>query len=44
MWKNYGEFNFFNMDYAKLPNQPEDRQSAAPFAVTLDAVLSAKQK
>lgn len=37
------EFDGFGWDYAKLPNRPEGRQSAAPFAVTLDAVLSAKQ-
>ena len=35
------EFDGFKWDYAKLPNRPGGRQSAAPFAVTLDAVLAA---
>lgn len=35
------EFDGFSWDYAKLPNRPGGRQSAAPFAVTLDAVLAA---
>ena len=37
------EFDGFKWDYAKLPNRPGGRQSAAPFAVTLDAVLAAAQ-
>ncbi|HUW25544.1 MAG TPA: hypothetical protein VMW07_03340 [Gallionella sp.] len=35
------EFDDFSWDYTKLPNRPGGRQSAAPFAVTLDAVLAA---
>jgi len=35
------EFDGFSWDYAKLPNRPGGRQSAAPFAITLDAVLAA---
>lgn len=35
------EFDGFSWDYAKLPNRPGGRQSAAPFAVALDAVLAA---
>ncbi|MGO8755392.1 MAG: DUF2357 domain-containing protein [Gallionellaceae bacterium] len=35
------EFDGFSWDFAKLPNRPGGRQSAAPFAVSLDAVLAA---
>jgi len=35
------EFDGIKWDYAKLPNRPGGRQSAAPFAVSLDAVLAA---
>ncbi len=35
------EFDGFSWDYTKLPNRPSGRQSASPFAVTLDAVLAA---
>ena len=38
------EFNAFSCDYSKLPNQPEGRKSAAPFAVTLDTVLAAAKR
>jgi hypothetical protein len=34
------EFDGFSWDYAKLPDKPEGRKSAWPFAVTLDAVLA----
>ena len=33
------DFNDYSWDYSKLPNRPAGRQSATPFAVTLDAVL-----
>ena len=34
------EFDAFHCDYSKLPNRPEGKKSAAPFAVRLDAVLA----
>jgi predicted component of viral defense system (DUF524 family) len=37
------EFNDFKWDFTKLPNRPGGRQSATPFAVTLDAVLAAAE-
>ena len=35
------EFDSYNWDYTKLPKRPAGRQSAAPFAITLDALLAA---
>jgi hypothetical protein len=34
------EFDGFSWDYAKLPDRPEGRKSAWPFAVALNAVLA----
>jgi hypothetical protein len=36
------EFDDFQCDFANLPDRPSGRLSGAPFAVTLDAVLSAE--
>lgn len=35
------EFDGYSWDFTKLPNRLGGRQSAAPFVVTLDAVLAA---
>ena len=35
------EFDGFSWDFTKLPDRPGGRQSASPFAVTLDVVLTA---
>jgi predicted component of viral defense system (DUF524 family) len=37
------EFDGFSWDFAKLPDRPGGRQSASPYAVTLDAVLSTRR-
>lgn len=34
------DFSGYTWDYSKLPNRPSGRQSAMPFAVTLDEVLA----
>lgn len=35
------EFDSYSWDYAKLPKRPAGRQSAAPYAITLDVLLAA---